>query len=196
LQTHESLVGRYYDPATGQFVSVDPLVDATEQAYMYTSDDPVNLTDPLGLKAALPNSVSFPGIGYVVTISSEVELTSGPCPLDYGITSNGTVNISAGNTEIDISSQGAVEGVFSDHGLSVSSSGDVSYTVTSEREVGQDSVSVDVTATLSPAPNSGSPGTSAAEDAAGLGGLLGLAGRVAKGVIDICTEDQPELCAP
>jgi hypothetical protein len=44
-----SLVGRYYDPATGQFLSVDPEVDETEQPYAYTEDDPVNGVDPLGL---------------------------------------------------------------------------------------------------------------------------------------------------
>jgi uncharacterized protein RhaS with RHS repeats len=43
------IVGRYYDPATGQFVSVDPLVDETGQPYAYTGDDPVNGVDPNGL---------------------------------------------------------------------------------------------------------------------------------------------------
>ena len=37
------LVGRYYDPATGEFVNVDPLVDQTGQPYGYTGDDPVNV---------------------------------------------------------------------------------------------------------------------------------------------------------
>ena len=40
---------RYYDPGTGQFLSVDPLVDATGQPYAYTGDDPVNGVDPNGL---------------------------------------------------------------------------------------------------------------------------------------------------
>jgi hypothetical protein len=43
------LVGRYYDPSTGQFLSIDPLVDETGQPYAYTGDDPVNGVDPLGL---------------------------------------------------------------------------------------------------------------------------------------------------
>jgi len=43
------LINRYYDPATGQFISVDPLVDETKQAYAYTEDDPVNSIDPDGL---------------------------------------------------------------------------------------------------------------------------------------------------
>ena len=41
-------VGRYYDPATGQFLTVDPLVDETGQPYAYTGGDPVDATDPTG----------------------------------------------------------------------------------------------------------------------------------------------------
>ena len=36
------LVGRYYDPKTGQFLSVDPLVQETQQAYLYAGDNPEN----------------------------------------------------------------------------------------------------------------------------------------------------------
>lgn len=56
-------VGRYYDPATGQFLSVDPLVDETGQPYAYTGDDPVNGVDPSGL----------------CTDSNGVYLVPGPC---------------------------------------------------------------------------------------------------------------------
>jgi RHS repeat-associated protein len=41
-------VDRYYDPSTGQFLSVDPMVSKTGEAYAYTRDDPVNDTDPSG----------------------------------------------------------------------------------------------------------------------------------------------------
>jgi hypothetical protein len=44
------LVGRYYDPITDQFLSVDPDVAETGQPYAFTGDDPLNATDPLGLK--------------------------------------------------------------------------------------------------------------------------------------------------
>ena len=44
------LIGRYYDPGTGQFLNVDPLVDETGQPYAYTGDDPVNGVDPSGLR--------------------------------------------------------------------------------------------------------------------------------------------------
>jgi len=52
MQVDESSVGRYYDPATGQFLSVDPMVGVTGQPYAYTGDDPVNGVDPLGLIGA------------------------------------------------------------------------------------------------------------------------------------------------
>ena len=43
------LQNRYYDPATAQFLSVDPAVSLTQAPYSYANDDPVNEDDPLGL---------------------------------------------------------------------------------------------------------------------------------------------------
>jgi uncharacterized protein RhaS with RHS repeats len=43
------VVGRYYDPPTGQFLSVDPLVRQTQQPYLYAADNPVKFSDPTGL---------------------------------------------------------------------------------------------------------------------------------------------------
>jgi hypothetical protein len=42
-------INRYYDPATGQFVSVDPMANETNQPYLYAEDDPVNGVDPSGM---------------------------------------------------------------------------------------------------------------------------------------------------
>jgi RHS repeat-associated protein len=39
---------RYYDPATAQFISVDPLNTGATSPYSYASDNPVNFTDPSG----------------------------------------------------------------------------------------------------------------------------------------------------
>ena len=44
-----SLVHRYYDPSTGQFLSVDPLAAETGTPYAFTGGDPVNGRDPSGL---------------------------------------------------------------------------------------------------------------------------------------------------
>ena len=43
------LQARYYDPATGQFLTRDPAFAATLSAYGYTGNDPVNGSDPTGL---------------------------------------------------------------------------------------------------------------------------------------------------
>ncbi len=43
------LVNRYYDPATNQFLAVDPLVSLTGEPFSYANGDPVNGSDPSGL---------------------------------------------------------------------------------------------------------------------------------------------------
>jgi RHS repeat-associated protein len=45
------LRARTYDPATGQFLSRDPLVALTGRPYSYGADNPVNNADPDGLSA-------------------------------------------------------------------------------------------------------------------------------------------------
>lgn len=45
------VVGRYYDPSTGQFLTVDPLAAQTGAPYAYAWDDPPNVVDRLGLAA-------------------------------------------------------------------------------------------------------------------------------------------------
>jgi len=45
-----SAINRYYDPTTDQFLSIDPNVATTDQPYVFTNDNPLNATDPLGLK--------------------------------------------------------------------------------------------------------------------------------------------------
>lgn len=47
---HSYTVNRYYDPTTAQFLSVDPDVAETGQPYAFTGNDPLNQTDPLGLR--------------------------------------------------------------------------------------------------------------------------------------------------
>ncbi|MCL5048833.1 MAG: RHS repeat-associated core domain-containing protein, partial [Firmicutes bacterium] len=44
------MINRYYDPSSGQFISVDPLSSITNQPYAYTGGDPVNGVDPMGLQ--------------------------------------------------------------------------------------------------------------------------------------------------
>jgi RHS repeat-associated protein len=58
------LRARYYDPASQQFLTRDPLVAATEQAYTYAAGSPLNATDPSGLDPGGPSGYDdpeFPG---------------------------------------------------------------------------------------------------------------------------------------
>jgi RHS repeat-associated protein len=61
------LINRYYDPATGQFISVDPDVAQTLEPYAYAGDDPVVLSDPNGMMKVWWDYVTW----------------QDECPLDY-----------------------------------------------------------------------------------------------------------------
>ncbi len=62
------LQNRYYDPATSQYLTVDPLVSQTQALYSYVNDNPLNGTDPTGLMAA-PD----PGGGGNLTIGDIID---------------------------------------------------------------------------------------------------------------------------
>ena len=47
------LRARYYDPTTGQFITRDPLAAQTRSPYGYADDNPINVTDSLGLATKL-----------------------------------------------------------------------------------------------------------------------------------------------
>jgi len=67
----ERRVDRYYDPATDQFLSVDPDVAETGQPYAFTNDDPVNESDPLGNHGGCTTSYCGPNSGTIVTSTGE-----------------------------------------------------------------------------------------------------------------------------
>ena len=52
------LQARYYDPATAQFVSVDPAVSWTMEAYAYANQNPLDGSDPSGMWCFPPWSSS------------------------------------------------------------------------------------------------------------------------------------------
>ncbi len=54
---------RAYNPATGLFLSVDPLLAQTQQPYLYAGDNPVDNRDPSGQWLVPPHQV-FPGCAY------------------------------------------------------------------------------------------------------------------------------------
>jgi RHS repeat-associated protein len=66
------LINRYYDPATGQFTSVDPLLSQTQAPYAYADGNPVTNNDPTGTSTA--DSANFGGTVNVPHFSFPVPL--------------------------------------------------------------------------------------------------------------------------
>jgi RHS repeat-associated protein len=54
---------RSYDPATGQFLSVDPLKAITSEPYAYAGDNPLNASDPTGLIFGIVGTLSWEELG-------------------------------------------------------------------------------------------------------------------------------------
>ena len=54
------LVNRWFDPATAQFMSIDPALSQTQQPYEYAGDNPVNQVDPVDSMCTTTFSVKVP----------------------------------------------------------------------------------------------------------------------------------------
>jgi hypothetical protein len=72
------LVDRYYDPTTGQFLTVDPLVDETGQAYGYTGDVGSNSTSCLTRTLRVMRNVFNPAHRTQVAMRSGIEMCNLP----------------------------------------------------------------------------------------------------------------------
>jgi RHS repeat-associated protein len=57
------LRARVYDPATAQFLSVDPLVTVSTTSYGYAAGNPLSYVDPSGLIFGIPGTPSWGDIG-------------------------------------------------------------------------------------------------------------------------------------
>ena len=77
------LQARYYDPATGQFLTVDPLVSLTGEPYSYAGDNPVNASDPSGLLSlfgfclpgwVVPAALTIGAVGLTIVNAGGVSL--------------------------------------------------------------------------------------------------------------------------
>jgi hypothetical protein len=89
----ESIINRYYDPTTDQFLSVDPAVAQTNQPFVFANDNPLNVSDPLGLSWWNPVSWSTNTWENIATVSAVVAVL--PIPgLDVVA---GTIAIGAGS---------------------------------------------------------------------------------------------------
>jgi RHS repeat-associated protein len=78
---------RYYDPQAGQFLSVDPLVDRTLQSYSYANGDPVNDTDPSGMRSTFGEALR-PGCSPISCWSAQLTCwrDNWHCSIAWGMT--------------------------------------------------------------------------------------------------------------
>jgi RHS repeat-associated protein len=76
------LINRYYDPATGQFISVDPYLDQTNAPYTYADGNPVTNTDPTGL-TGLNDKPGVLGRSYCVHVVSAQHWNGQVCAQVY-----------------------------------------------------------------------------------------------------------------
>ncbi|MER5636654.1 RHS repeat-associated core domain-containing protein [Kitasatospora sp. NPDC002227] len=113
------LRARYLDPATGQFLTVDPMLTQTLSAYGYASGNPYNTTDPTGLwpgsglwhsaqnfihehKDAINQVAAFAGaIGVGLTIVSAVFPVTAPFLLPLAAVSFGVSALATGALAVD-----------------------------------------------------------------------------------------------
>jgi RHS repeat-associated protein len=68
---------RYYDPAAGRFLSVDPMADEGEHPYSYAGADPVNGHDPTGTQEVLEATllladITLPSVPYILGVEESV----------------------------------------------------------------------------------------------------------------------------
>jgi hypothetical protein len=103
-----SVINRYYDPTTDQFLSIDPFVSATHQPYLYTNEDPLNTEDPDGLRP-VGSSAEMKAPALEVRSYAPVETdahifdgipveTYSPKPLTFGEPGGVTVTVSVSLT--------------------------------------------------------------------------------------------------
>ena len=76
---------RWYDPQSGQFISVDPAVAQPHAPYVYANDEPLNGIDPLGLWSWNPFSdigeVANAALPIVHVIASGVAIVATACAI-------------------------------------------------------------------------------------------------------------------
>ncbi|MFJ6141887.1 RHS repeat-associated core domain-containing protein [Kitasatospora sp. NPDC092286] len=74
------LGAREYDPTTGRFISVDPILDLTDpqqvNGYAYSNNNPINLSDPTGLKSEECGTLYQCGQAGTITMKNAAESTA------------------------------------------------------------------------------------------------------------------------
>lgn len=86
------LINRYYDPATAQFLTVDPLQNITRAPYTYAAGNPLRYVDPSGLVTITPLGCWNLSAGLLFGASGQV------CPVVVAVDDQ-TGEITLGTTE-------------------------------------------------------------------------------------------------
>jgi RHS repeat-associated protein len=102
------LRARYYDPATAQFLTVDPALEMTRSPYAYTDGNPLNETDPTGLGFWDSLATGLGVAGMVLAVGACIVLE--PCGAAAAVAGVGIVVADAAALTV-IGAAGAVAGV-------------------------------------------------------------------------------------
>jgi hypothetical protein len=134
-----SVINRYYDPSTDQFLSIDPDVTTTDQPYAFTNDDPLNAEDPLGQKPKPIASSVVNAFKNLPAVTSSKTAAVNVGIFEATITVSVSVQGKNAKTDISISSKGEVDvnvgtlsSSFSAYDGTISSSGNVTVFTTSK----------------------------------------------------------------
>jgi RHS repeat-associated protein len=88
------LRARSYDPATGEFLSVDPLETVTGEPYIYVGDDPLDQSDPSGRCGVLCwGGIVLGGVALATGVGEALGVTVG---IGEATASLGAVSATAG----------------------------------------------------------------------------------------------------
>ena len=90
------LRARYFDPATAEFLTVDPLVNSTQTPYAYVGDNPLNGADPTGLTGIAGCVSALGGLGWVGQAAACAAITFNCSTGQVQIGSTGTLGVGGG----------------------------------------------------------------------------------------------------
>ena len=110
------LRARYYDTATGQFLTVDPQVATTLEPYAYVSSDPENGVDPTGKNVVPISSIGLnlnagkPGwnLGYGAHCANPVYSGGGQMPCSDASTIGRACEAKGGSVHAKLSCEGSI----------------------------------------------------------------------------------------
>ena len=102
-----SVLARYYDPATAQFLTRDPDVATTLSPYGYVDGDPINSIDPSGQSPADPDGPATCGSGVATPFGCwEPGIPGGG--LDGGFNNSGAGGAAAGAAVVALDPEGDI----------------------------------------------------------------------------------------